>query len=181
MASLRPELATARTRSALAVPPGFGGFLRASLCRFVAPCSRPWGSPGCGLRSWGGSPLFVDRASVSPRRPSTTRRAPLGAPPRPAEACRGSLPRAEVRSGRQPFLIFCLGRGGCSRHVCRSLWRTTLRSLSLVDSRTASPRPLPPRRCSLWPPLRLPFPVSGASSAGCSTSRPCSVSESVAT
>lgn len=33
-----------RARSALTVPPGFGGLLRASPCRFVAPCSRPWGS-----------------------------------------------------------------------------------------------------------------------------------------
>jgi len=51
VAALRPELARAQTRSALAVPPGFSGFLRASLCRFVAPCSRPWGSPGCGHHS----------------------------------------------------------------------------------------------------------------------------------
>lgn len=42
---LRPEVATLQTRSVLAVPPGSDGFLRASSCRFVAPCSRPWGSP----------------------------------------------------------------------------------------------------------------------------------------
>jgi len=41
---LRLGVATPRTRSVLAVPPGFDGFLRASPCRFVAPCSRPWGS-----------------------------------------------------------------------------------------------------------------------------------------
>jgi hypothetical protein len=35
-----------RTCSALVVPPDFGGFLRTRLCRFVAPCSRSWGSPG---------------------------------------------------------------------------------------------------------------------------------------
>jgi hypothetical protein len=35
-----------RTCSALVVPPDLGGFLRAQLCGFVAPRSRPWGSPG---------------------------------------------------------------------------------------------------------------------------------------
>ena len=35
-----------RTRSALVVLPDFGGFLRTRLRRFVAPCSRSWGSPG---------------------------------------------------------------------------------------------------------------------------------------
>ena len=45
----RPALwsvvATLRTRSALAVLPDFGGLLRSTPCRFVAPCIRPWGSP----------------------------------------------------------------------------------------------------------------------------------------
>jgi len=41
---LRFGAAVSRTRSVLAVPPGFDGFLRASPCRFVAPCNRPWGS-----------------------------------------------------------------------------------------------------------------------------------------
>jgi hypothetical protein len=45
---LRPGDATFRTRSALVVPPDFGGFLRWERCRFVAPCSRPWGSPRFG-------------------------------------------------------------------------------------------------------------------------------------
>lgn len=42
---LRPGDATLRTRYALVVPPDFGVFLRSIPCRFVAPCSRPWGSP----------------------------------------------------------------------------------------------------------------------------------------
>jgi hypothetical protein len=42
---LRPGAATSRTRSALAVPPGFDGLLHLALCRFVAPCCRSWGSP----------------------------------------------------------------------------------------------------------------------------------------
>jgi len=45
----RPDLrlgpARHRTRSVLAVPPGSDGLLRATACRFVAPCSRSWGSP----------------------------------------------------------------------------------------------------------------------------------------
>jgi len=41
---LRPGAATSRTRSALAVPPGSDGFLRAMPRRSVAPCCRPWGS-----------------------------------------------------------------------------------------------------------------------------------------
>lgn len=43
--TLRPVLATAQVRSALAVPPGFDGFLRATLRRFIAPCNQSWGSP----------------------------------------------------------------------------------------------------------------------------------------
>jgi len=50
---LRPGTATSRTRSVLAVPPGYDGFLRSgpirrpsrsTACGFVAPRSRPWGS-----------------------------------------------------------------------------------------------------------------------------------------
>jgi hypothetical protein len=43
--TLRPGAAKLQTRSALAVLPGFGGLLRTTPCRFVAPCIRPWGSP----------------------------------------------------------------------------------------------------------------------------------------
>ena len=42
---LRLETAKSRTRSVLAVPPGFDGLLRSAHCRFFAPCSRSWGSP----------------------------------------------------------------------------------------------------------------------------------------
>jgi hypothetical protein len=51
---LRPGTATSRACSVPAVPPGFNGFLRrgrvrgpapSTTRRFVAPCSRPWGSP----------------------------------------------------------------------------------------------------------------------------------------
>jgi hypothetical protein len=50
-----------RTRSALAVPPGSDGLLRATTCRFVAPCSRSWGSPH-----------FEGEREFRPRHPSRT-------------------------------------------------------------------------------------------------------------
>jgi hypothetical protein len=55
---LRSGTATSRTCSVPAVPPGFNGFLRrgrirrlapSTACGFVAPRSRPWGSPRFGL------------------------------------------------------------------------------------------------------------------------------------
>jgi hypothetical protein len=55
---LRPGVATLRTRSVRVVPPDFDGLLRWTSCRFVAPCSRPWGSPRfgtVGFASLGGS------------------------------------------------------------------------------------------------------------------------------
>jgi hypothetical protein len=59
--SLRFGPATVRTRSAPAVPPGFDGFLRASTCRLVASCSRPWGSPRfgshVGMSLWCAAPV----------------------------------------------------------------------------------------------------------------------------
>jgi len=53
---LRREGATLPTRSVLAVPPGYDGLLRAAPCEFVAPRSRPWGSPSFRSRrrsAWG--------------------------------------------------------------------------------------------------------------------------------
>jgi len=69
---LRPEAATPRTRSALAVPPGSDGLLRSTPCRFVAPCNQPWGPSclGAGFRS-----EDLDH-SPSPRR-KTLRSVPL--------------------------------------------------------------------------------------------------------
>jgi len=42
---LRLRSAKTWARSALALSQSFDGLLRASACRFVAPCSRSWGSP----------------------------------------------------------------------------------------------------------------------------------------
>jgi hypothetical protein len=73
----RPGVATLRTRSALAVLPGFDGLLRLTPCRFVAPCCRSWGSPR--FRSWA-MPVFGLLAEPSAARSaSVPLRAPLPA------------------------------------------------------------------------------------------------------
>jgi len=43
---LRSRATSPRSRSVLVVSHHLDGFLRATDRRFVAPCSRPWGSPG---------------------------------------------------------------------------------------------------------------------------------------
>jgi len=72
---LRLGTATSRARSALAVPPGFSGFLRSGSIRrsirstargFVAPRSRPWGSPRFGLSGTAFRPT-VDPEVVDPK------------------------------------------------------------------------------------------------------------------
>jgi len=68
----RPEVATLQTRSVLAVPPGYDGFLRASGCRFVSPCSRPWDPPS-----------FRSHLLSPQRRSIVTRGAGLLTQPRP--------------------------------------------------------------------------------------------------
>jgi hypothetical protein len=62
---LRRRSAKTSARSALAVLPGFDGFLRASTCRFVAPCCRPWGSPRFGHELRVHGPVLPARAAVS--------------------------------------------------------------------------------------------------------------------
>lgn len=162
-------------------------------CRSVAPCSRPWGSPGCRLRS---DPGPSRRVQAEARH----RRAGIEAPPslevrevgaqRPLRAWGGACARRGPRSGSRgwvaarrrsrgsedPPAVAGRGRGRGRSHrlyPCRPSRVTaprrcfsksvrstapavssralpsgavTLRSLSLVHSRTASPRPLPSRR-----------------------------------
>ena len=43
---LRSDTAKCPTPSVFAVPPGSDGLLRMRPCRFIAPCTRPWGSSG---------------------------------------------------------------------------------------------------------------------------------------
>jgi hypothetical protein len=136
---LRPGVATLRTRSALAVPPGYDGFLRWVRCRFVAPCSRPWGSPRC--RTDGSAPHGgVARTSPHAR--------PAG-PPREGLAGRRRFPLTfrsseEETSGSRWQLRLAHLR-------VHSRWRYTLRSFSLASSRATSPWPLPSRRWNAAP------------------------------
>lgn len=50
---LRSNAAKRRTPSVSAVPPGYDGLLRKLPCKFISPCSQPWGSSCfvCGLPS----------------------------------------------------------------------------------------------------------------------------------
>jgi hypothetical protein len=109
-ASLWHEVATPRARSALAVPPGFGGLLRTMLCRFVAPCSRPWGSHSFGRCCLRGIvfPCTRDPSKLSPpwQPPHVTRVAPVHRASCPRAVAsdprrRSALPRSGV-SGSEP-------------------------------------------------------------------------------
>jgi len=80
---LRPGVASLRARSALAVPPGSDGLLCSIPCRFVAPCSRPWGSPR--FRGAPGSPPAACATKNLPKEALTAKdqRANRQAPPFP--------------------------------------------------------------------------------------------------
>jgi hypothetical protein len=170
--ALRLEDATLRTRSALAVSLDFGGFLRWTGCRFVAPCCRPWGSP-----------CF---------RPSSSR---LSTPParrgaaRPVTCTSEEVPSASVLRHRRLTLpkrcALSVPRGdGLSRICDHSQWRFTLRSFPLTDSRATSPWSLPSRHQVRSPrpsPCHLPGDVVRIGSVPRPlTSGPCSIDESVA-
>lgn len=80
-----PGAATLPARSALAVPPSFDGLLHTGLSRSIAPCKRPWGSPGfepttdtrsatkptllTGVMPFGAFPSYAS-VPASPRRPA---------------------------------------------------------------------------------------------------------------
>jgi len=82
---LRPGVARFRARSVLAVPPGFDGLLCTIPCRFVAPCSRPWGSP-----------RFRRRSALLP---------PPARDDLPKEAPRARDPRAMCRTPPFPWRV----------------------------------------------------------------------------
>jgi hypothetical protein len=79
---LRHEDATPRVRAALVVSHDYDGLLQPTPCRFVAPCSRSWGSP----RFW--SALL----SCSPLRVAAFRLAARDCSPSPWRATLRSLP-----------------------------------------------------------------------------------------
>jgi hypothetical protein len=141
---LRPGVAKLRTRSALAVLPGFDGFLRLVPCRFVAPCCRSWGSPR--FRS------FTMRFLGLLAEPSAARSASVSSrSPRPA------LPHPRL-PGCPKGLPFWSGVARARAWLDLPRWRHTLRSVSLDSSRVASPRPLPSRRWTglVWTSESLP-------------------------
>jgi hypothetical protein len=120
---LRIGTTTSRSCSALAVPPGFSGFLRSeqirrparsTVCRFVAPRSRPWGSPRFGLPG---------SASQPSRRPEDrwTRRSMESRPlwRGPFEAFPSSAAVDHAVTAPRPF-----GRGRVHRLACPLAVRT---------------------------------------------------------
>ena len=170
--ALRLEDATLRTRSALAVSLDFGGLLRWAGCRFVAPCCRPWGSPGFRSRpSRLSAPLWRREAA------------------RPVTSSSEEVPSASSRCTvdlhfRRDAGVRCRGAMGSREFRDHSHWRSTLRSFPLADSRATSPWSLPSRHqvhearpCSNHLPEdvvrtgSVPWPL---------TSGPCSIDESVA-
>jgi hypothetical protein len=106
----RPRPAMAWTRSALAVPPGFDGLLRASTRRLVASCSRPWGSPRFGSGSGMSRRCFASSPVMSPSPRSPRRSGWTGCPPwlashgRPARAGGSRGPSCGSPRNRSPTL-----------------------------------------------------------------------------
>ena len=83
-----------RARSVLAVPPGFDGFLRASRCRSVAPCTRSWGSARFELHRRGRLSTSLTISALPGTAPHTLQSFPLTdrrtASPRPLPPHRSS-------------------------------------------------------------------------------------------
>jgi hypothetical protein len=184
---IRRGFACSHARSVLAVPPGFDGFLRTAPCRFVAPCSRPWGSPR--FRCWH---LHDSRA-----RPPASRQSPVesqddrGLGPGDSNSFASSSHRplspplhlgpcvAAHASVLRTNLSSTSARGWTSPIPAAAEpgidpgastfpgGASTLRSVSLARSRTASLRPLPSRRCAQLSISRVrrvsaPIPVHAA-------------------
>jgi hypothetical protein len=95
-ACLRPEAASLESCSALAVSHDFGGLLRTCACRSVAPCCRPWGSPGCRPPT-----RVVPRRQPKLLSRTVPRPGRLGLPTRGRPCCRGPCRRLRRRSLRR--------------------------------------------------------------------------------
>jgi len=130
---LRIGTTTSRSCSALAVPPGFSGFLRSEQVRrltrstvrgFVAPRSRPWGSPRFGL---------PDSASQPSLRPEG--RGPEG-PSRSLPLWRMTLRSVLLLGSRRP----CRHRASSFRTRSRSPAGVPSRRWSCARSRVTTPR-----------------------------------------
>jgi hypothetical protein len=139
---LRPGGANLQTRSVLAVPPGFNGFLRrgptevgpSTACGFVAPRSRPWGSPG-----------FKSAVASRPLDPKVFGLSPLANDP----SKRSSSPAAfdqRVTAEDHPFgqprvhrVAFLLVVGATPRSCCHA--RTLPRPQGLVPPESSRRAP----------------------------------------
>jgi hypothetical protein len=140
--ALRPEVAKLRARSALAVLPDYGGLLRSTPCRSVAPCIRPWGSPSfrsapCPLPEgvgFGGSPSPV---ALYPSEFS---------PPQQADARH----RTPVPSRRcsEPLVV---GPPVLPRLAPRPSARHSTSGFCSAAKSVASPPALPPTNCPILP------------------------------
>lgn len=146
-----------RARSVLAVPPGFDGFLRASRCRSVAPCTRSWGSARFRLHRCArlSTPLTI--SALPETAPHTLQSFPLTdrrtASPRPLPSHRSSATtRVSPRSQGLPLSMSPL-----SRPALPPIWTRCspgLRSPSRFSPNSPLSRPRHrQRRC----PLDLPF------------------------
>jgi len=139
---LRSGGANLQTRSVLAVPPGFNGFLRrgptevgpSTACGFVAPRSRPWGSPG-----------FKSAVASRPLDPKVFGLSPLANDP----SKRSSSPAAfdqRVTAEGHPFgqprvhrVAFLLVVGATPRSCCHA--RTLPRPQGLVPPESSRRAP----------------------------------------
>lgn len=130
-----------QARSALAVPPGFDGFLRIVPRRSVAPCSRPWGSPPFPAL-WSTDLGFSENPPLA-RRIASTRATPACAerPPPPAEAGKNAdrcaAPSPEVPNPSKLFPRTTAVPGSLTRtgHLPSRRYRSS-----------ASAHPAPPKR-----------------------------------
>lgn len=140
---LRTGTATSRSCSAPAVPPGFSGLLRSEQIRrstrstvrgFVAPRSRPWGSPRFGLPDSASQPSLrpEGRGPEGPSRNRPLWRGPFEAFPSSAAVDHAVTAPRPFGRGRVHRLAFPLAVGAAL--ACMSPRRAALLSTSGLSS-----------------------------------------------
>lgn len=142
--------------SALAVPPGFSGLLRASPCRFIAPCNRSWGSPCFRIplplaavpNNQIRRPILlatVKRAALERASSSQSRSPGIQRHLRPDNPARSRSSKEPLSTRPAPTDSTFLERTWrpalrLTRLATHSLWRSTLQSFPLDTSCTLSPQ-----------------------------------------
>lgn len=135
---LRIGTATSRSCSAPAVPPGFSGLLRSELIRrsarsmvrgFVAPRSRPWGSPRFGLPDPASQPSLRPEGR-GPEGPSRNRPLWRG----PFEAFPSSAAVDHAVTAPRPFGRCCVHRLAFPLAVGAALARVSPRRAALLST-----------------------------------------------